>query len=145
MPRKLRIKAAPNPALTINRAAIEGDRLVYLAVANKRIHYSYGSSHIVYIGTTKSGASRIAASAAAKASEMLSLHGVRHLEFHVVTCGGRRRVKTWVKLERGLLLTFREVFGEIPRCNRQGHHITWTDELAYFTEGRLRQIIERYS
>jgi hypothetical protein len=145
MPRKLRIKAPRTPALTINRGAIEGDRLVYLAVANKRVHYNFVSSYIVYIGTTKAGASRIAASAASKASEMLALHGVRQLEFHVVTCGGRRRVKTWKKLERGLILTFRQIFGEIPRCNRQGGSMVWTDELNYFTERRLRDIIERFS
>jgi hypothetical protein len=145
MPRKLRIKAPRSPALTINRAAIEGDRLVYLALANRRVNYQYGQSHIVYIGTTKAGASRIAASAAAKASEMLNLHGVRQLEFYVVTCRSRKRVKTWTKLERGLILTFREVFGEIPRCNRQGSRMSWTDELDYFTTARLRAIVERFS
>ncbi len=145
MPRKLQIKAPRAPALTINRAAIEGDQLVYIATANRRIHYRFGLSYIVYIGTTKAGASRIAASAASKASEMLALHGVRELEFHVVTCRGRKHVKTWMKLERGLILTFRHTFGEIPRCNRQGVHMVWTDELRYFTERRLRDIIQRFS
>ena len=118
---------------------------MYLAVANKRVHYPFGSSYIVYIGTTKAGASRIAASAAAKASEMLALHGVRQLEFYVVTCRSRKHVKTWTKLERGLILTFRHMMGEIPRCNWHGRGIKWTDELTYFTEGRLRDIIERFS
>jgi hypothetical protein len=145
MPRKLTIKVPKNPALTINRDAIRGERLVYLAVANKRVHYPYGSSRIVYIGTTRAGARRIAASAAAKAPDMLALHGVNELSFFVVTCKGRRRVKTWTKLERGLLLTFRQIFGEIPRCNRQGNRMKTTDELYYFTESRLREIIRRFS
>lgn len=145
MPRKLTIKAPRSPALTINRDAVKGDRLVYLAVANKRVHYRYGSSYIVYVGTTQAGASRIAASAAAKASSMLALHGVKQLEFFVVTCKGRKRVKTWKKLERGLILTFRELFGDIPRCNVQGTRIKWTDELNYFTANRLREIVKRFS
>ncbi len=146
MPKKLTIKASGSPALTINRNAIQGSRLVYLAVANKPIRYRFGRrSRIVYIGTTKAGASRIAASAAAKASQMLALHGVRELEFQVVTCKARRNVKTWTKLERALLLTFRSEFGEIPRCNKQGARIKWTDELKYFTEGRLKAIIDRFS
>jgi hypothetical protein len=145
MPRKLRIKAPRSPALTINREAIQGDRLVYLALANRRINYRYGKSYIAYIGTTKAGASRIAASAAAKASDILSLHGVYELTFHVVTCAGRKRVKTWKKLERALLLTFRELFGEIPKCNNQGRGIRWTDESDYFNGSRLRDLIERFS
>ncbi|MEP6742338.1 MAG: hypothetical protein ABJB61_07550, partial [bacterium] len=145
MPKKLRIKAPVTPALVINRAAIKGDRLVYLAVANKRMKHPFGSSRIVYIGTTKAGASRIAASAAAKASQMLALHGVKELEFYVVTCGSRKRVKTWTKLERGLILTFRQQFGAIPNCNLQGKRMKWTDELNYFTERRLRDVIARFS
>lgn len=145
MARKLRIKAPRSAALTINRGAIEGAQLVYLALANRRIRYRYGRSYIVYIGTTKAGASRIAASAAAKASEMLALRGVYELTFHVVTCRGRKRVKTWKKLERALLLTFREMYGEVPRCNKQGRGIRWMDEPTYFSGSRLRDIIERFS
>jgi hypothetical protein len=145
MQRKLPIKAPRSPALTINRDAIKGDRLVYVAVANKKINYRFGGSRIVYIGTTRAGASRIAASAAAKASDMLALHGVKQLEFYVVTCRGRKRVQTWKKLERGLILTFRQMFGDPPRCNVQGKRMKWTDELYYFTEARLREIVKRFS
>ena len=145
MPRKLGIRSASQPAVTIHRGAADNPCLAYIAVANRPIAYSYGRSHIVYIGTTRAGASRIAASAAAKAPEMLALHGITHLEFYVITCQPRRRVKTWRKLERALLLTFRQEFGEIPRCNSQGNRMVWTDEAHYFTEARLRSIIHRFS
>ena len=145
MPRKLRIRAAGKPAVVIHRSAIQRDRVVYIAVANKPSKYPHGRSRIVYIGTTKAGASRIAASAAGKARELLGLHGDTHLEFHVVSCLPRQKVQTWRKMERGLLLCFRERFGEIPKCNRQGKRMKWRDELKYFTEARLRSIVERYS
>ena len=58
--KKLTIKTTKHPAVTINRNAIVTDRLVYIAVANKKFHYPNGDSQIVYIGTTKAGAIRIA-------------------------------------------------------------------------------------
>jgi hypothetical protein len=106
--------------------------------------YRYGRSRIAYIGTTKRGARRIAASAASKADEMLDLHGVKELQFYVVSCRSRQRVKTWHKLERALLLTFREIYGEIPWCNAQGAKLKWKDELQYFTHKRLRGVIGKY-
>ena len=99
--------------------------------------------HIV--GMTKSGSDRIAASASAKAKELLSLHGVKSLKFYVVTCSGRQKVKSWAKLERALLLVFRERFDIIPKCNHQGKGIRWTDELDYFTKPRLSTVIAEYS
>ena len=144
MPKKLTIKTTRKPAVTITRTAVKNDRLVYLAVANKAVKYQYGRSRIVYIGTTKRGARRIALSAAAKASEMLSDYGISSLEFFVVSCQARQGVKTWHKLERGLILTFREIHGEIPSCNSQGSKIKWMDEDWYFTRRRLRSVIEMY-
>ena len=75
---------------------------------------------------------------------MLKLHGVKELQFYVVSCRSRQRIKTWHKLERALLLTFREVYGEIPLCNSQGNKLKWKDELQYFTAKHLRGVIERY-
>ena len=145
MANKLSIKTTRKPAVTITRTAFRTKCLVYLALANKAVKYSHGRSRIVYVGTTKRGAKRIAASAAAKAGDMLALHGISSLDFFVVSCQSRQNVKTWHKLERGLLLTFREMFGEIPECNAQGQKFRWTDEDYYFTRKRLRSVIEMYS
>ena len=145
MAKKLTIRTYKKPAVVINRSAVATDRLVYIAVANKALKYTYGRSRIVYIGTTKAGASRIAASAAAKAKKMLALYGVTRLEFHVVFCPRRQRVQAWKKLERGLLLCFRQEYGKVPNCNTQGKRMKWRDERKYFTERRLRSIIEKYS
>ena len=76
---------------------------------------------------------------------MLALHGVKELRFYVVSCRLRQRVKTWHSLERALLLTFREMHGGIPRCNRQGMRMKWRDELRYFTIKRLRAVISKYA
>ena len=141
----LTVQTTKNPAVTITRTATKSSQLVYLAVANKSIQYSSGRSRIVSIGTTKNGAERIAASAAAKAAQMLGLHGVTHLEFFVVTSSSMAKVKTWHKLERGLILSFKEEFGEPPKCNIVGKNMIWTDELNYFTEARLRGVILQYS
>jgi hypothetical protein len=141
----LTIQTTTSPAVTITRTATKSQQLVYIAVANKSIQYPSGKSRIVYIGTTKNGAERIAASAAAKAAQMLGLHGVKHLELFVVTSTSIAKVKTWHKLERGLLLAFKDKYGEPPKCNIVGKNMIWTDELTYFTYGRLSGVISQYS
>ena len=141
----LTVQTTAKPAVTITRTATKAQELVYIAVANKKIKYPGGNSRIVYIGTTKNGADRIAASAAAKANQMLGLHGVQHLELFVVTSSSIKGVKTWHKLERGLLLAFREKFGKPPECNIVGKKMRWTDELQYFTRKRLDGVIDQYS
>lgn len=141
----LTVQTTSKPAVTITRTATKASELVYIAVANKAIKYPSGSSKIVYIGTTKNGASRIAASAAAKANQMLGLHGVRNLELYVVTSSSMAKVKTWHKLERGLILAFKEIYGEPPKCNVVGKNMRWTDELEFFTHRRLTGVISQYS
>jgi len=145
MARRLTIRIGAHPAITITRQATRSERLVYIAKANKALKYPFGRSKIVYIGTTKEGVSRIAASAAHQARELLETHGVKSLEFFVVTCRPLQRVKTWSKLENGLLITFKHEFGTVPLGNTMGKNRSWRDELDYFTEGRLRSVIKRFS
>lgn len=143
---KLPIQTTKKPAVTITRNAIKKSKLVYLALANKPIKYHNGEkSRIVYIGTTKTGAGRIAASAAAKAQDILLQFGVTQLDFFVVTCKPKPNVKTWRKLERGLLLAFKAHFGKPPLANNHGAKMKWTDELKYFTRHRLDGVIADYS
>lgn len=143
--KKLTVQTSKRSAITISRSALKADRLVYIAVANKKLSYPHGSSRIVYIGTTKAGASRIASSAAYRASQLLALHGVSELSFFVITCASRKAVKTWHKLEVGLILTFKHMYGEPPKCNTKGKNQKWKDELEYFTRNRLETVIKMYS
>src|SRR6266571_3883545 len=141
---KLTIRISNSAAVQIHRDANKANRLVYVAMANKKMKYPHGQSKIGYIGTTKVGADRIAASAAAKSKELLSVHGVKTLSFFVVTCTGKQKVDSWRKLERGLLLVFRETYGLVPRSNSHGKSMKWTDELKYFTRDRLKTVIDKY-
>jgi hypothetical protein len=143
--KKLTIRKGTKPAVSISRSALSAEKLVYLAVANKAIKYHNDKSRIVYIGTTASGADRIAASAARKARELLENHGIIQLDFYVVTCKRRQKVKTWKKLESGLILTFRAQYGDPPISNTQGKRQKWSDELDYFSYSRLESILNHYS
>jgi len=87
----------------------------------------------------------MAASAAAKAQEMLNLRGVKQLDFYAVTCKSKQNVKSWRVLERGLLLTFKQKYGEVPVCNTQGKSMVWRDELKYFAHARLEGVVKQYS
>jgi hypothetical protein len=143
--KKLTIQTTKRYAIKITRSAFKADRLVYVAVANAKLKYPHGKSRIVYIGTTKAGARRIASSAAYRAPDLFGLYGVNELSFFIITCSTRQAVKTWSKLESGLILTFKYLYGEPPKCNKKGKNQKWRDELAYFTRNRLEAIIKHYS
>jgi hypothetical protein len=142
--KKLTIRTAAKPALVISRPAFKAEKLVYLAVANKALKYPHGKSRVAYIGTTEAGASRIASSAAFRAKDLLALHGVTSLEFYIVTCAARQKVKSWRKLESGMIIAFKHMYGTVPKCNVIGKNQQWSDELEYFTRSRREAVLKKY-
>lgn len=142
MPKKLSVKYRRPAALIINRVAFRDKKLVYVARANKKFRYPWGRSRIVYFGTTKKGARRIASSAAWKGADVLFGYGVKHLELIVVVCGKTQGVETWKKLERALIIRFREKLGAPPKANATGHNMRWGDERNYFSDKQLDKIID---
>ena len=145
MKKKLRIKPRSGKAITITRDAFKAERLVYIGCANKNIKYRWDKSKIAYIGTTKKGARRVAASAVWKGADIVFEHGIKQLEFHVVTCTKRQNVETWRKLETALIIRFRELFGDPPKGNEKGKKQKWSDEKDYFAQSALDSVIKKYS
>jgi hypothetical protein len=145
VPRRIKLSLKRDEALRATRVTIGKNKLVYILVADKRLKYQNGKSRIAYIGTTKKGVARIAQSVAARADDILSLHGVRSFHARIVTCKPRRNVETWKKLERALLLKFRERFGEVPKCNSHGKNMKAKDEFRIFGEGGVNNVIEEIS
>lgn len=128
--------------MKVTRVPLRSDKMVYVIVANKRFRYRWGRSPIVYIGTTRKGTGRMAQSAARLTDEVLSRFGVKSFEVRMITCGPRSNVKTWIKLERALLLKFREMYGNVPEFNVQGKKVKETDEYRYFRGNRIRAILQ---
>ena len=145
MIRRAKISLKREVALTAKRLLIGGKKLVYVLVAPKSVSYRFGQSRIVYIGTTKTGSSRITQSVATRADYILRQHGIKSFDARVITCSPRRRVKMWIKLERALLLTFRELYGELPVCNHRGQCMKAEDEQRYFSREKMVAIIQRLS
>lgn len=143
--RRLTLSLDRDVALQATRVSVGKSKLVYVLVADKRLNYSKGKSRIAYIGTTKKGISRISQSVAARADDILSIRGVRGFHARIITCRPRQRVKTWIKLERALLLAFREQFGEVPCCNSHGRKMKETDEFSYFALTRVKNLIKELS
>lgn len=129
-------------AMWAHRVSTGKERLVYVITADRFFKYPTGRSRIVYIGTTKNGAARIAESIAFRSDEVLSLHGVTEMSVRIATCTARQHVKTWHKLERALLLQFKDEYGSVPYCNDKGKSMVWTNELDYFTKARLSTILD---
>jgi hypothetical protein len=116
---RLKIKISKMSLLTVTRSPQWNDKMVYILAANKYIEYQNGRSRIIYIGTTKKGAGRPAASAVNKASQVFGkLHGVKTIEVHIATCRPRKAMQTWKYLESALLDTFRNRHFELPRYNK---------------------------
>jgi len=143
MPRRLTISLKTGHAMRVSRLSVGSTRLVYVIVQNKQIQYRWGRSYVAYIGTTEKGIDRIAQSAATKAPDVLRAHGVDRFEVRVVTSRPRQRVKTWKKLERAMLLAFREMFGEVPKHNVHGKNITEVDEFDLFARERVKEVLRQ--
>jgi flavin-binding protein dodecin len=99
--------------------------MVYILSANKYFRYrdgrskTLGWSSILYIGTTKTGAGRPAASAVNKASEAFyHLHGVKTIDVHIVTCAAHNQKYTWKHLEAALLDAFWKRYFNLPQYNK---------------------------
>ena len=135
----------PGIAMKVTRVCTDHDKLVYVIQTNRKYRYKKGTSRIAYIGSTKNGVNRITSSAAHRADSLLEDHGIHELEIRVVTCRPRQKVKTWRKLERALLLCFKQRYGEIPRCNTQGKNMMKDDEFEYFRHQRIKNILETLS
>jgi hypothetical protein len=140
--RRLSISLRNGHALEATRVSIGRNRLVYAITTDKKLRYPKGKSRIAYIGTTRLGVKRVAASVAGKADEILSLHGVRSCKAHVMTCRPRQRVKTWLLLERALLVSFRETYGTVPKCNSHGKGMKRGGVFDYFSHRRLQGLLQ---
>ena len=143
--KRLTIQGHKGTAITVRRVSTKVQKLVYIMSTDKKRKYARGRSRIVYIGTTSRGINRMTSSVAARAKKILELTGVEEFTVRVVTCRPKQRVKTWHKLERALILTFREFFGEVPFCNSHGKKMKLTDEFSLFSKARLKTVLEDLS
>jgi hypothetical protein len=140
--RRSSVRLRREVAIQTRRVALGDLKLVYIIVADKKLQYPNGRSRIAYIGTTKRGIARIAGSVAYRAQSVLGLHGVQSLEARILTCRPRQKVKSWLKLERALLLAFREAYGSVPKCNSHGKKISEGNEFSIFSRARVNRVIE---
>ncbi|SUE63191.1 Uncharacterised protein [Roseomonas gilardii subsp. rosea] len=142
MPDRLKISLKRNPAMVVSKVAIGDEKLVYVACASRKLRYPKGNSPVVYIGTTKKGAERLFSSAAYRADDILNIHAVDSFEVRVITCRPRQNVKTWLRLERAMLVAFKERYGDIPRCNVHGAGMTEDGVFDLFARSRVMAILE---
>jgi len=115
------------PAMVVYRRILKKDKIVYLLAGPKLYKYDHGRSRILYIGTTKKGADRIAVSAAHRAEDILEERGIREMKVHVVSCTSVPGLKSWRYLERALLAAFKLRYSELPFCNEQGKRLRWNE------------------
>jgi hypothetical protein len=151
-----------HPLMVIERGRAWNHKLVYVLRADRRIKhykggkknearsYTNGGSRIIYIGETSAGEAKMgrpAASAVRKGERAFGeINGVSRIEVYLVTATKKHGVqKNWEKLERGLLAAFLKTFGKLPCYNKQGKNYKIEDVRNYFTEKRLKAIIDDLS
>jgi hypothetical protein len=142
--KRLRISLKRHEAIAVDRV-ISKLKLAYVICADSKIRYPKARSRVAYIGTTKNGIDRVAQSAVSRSDAVLGLRGVNRFVVHILTCTPRRNVKSWHQLEWALLLVFKEMFGEVPKCNTHGKNYRWRDEAMLFAKLRLRTVLEDLS
>lgn len=140
----MKLKLNKNPLLRISRSATRDTRVVYLAIANRKFRYHLGKSPIVYIGTTKIGIRRVAHSAASKAEQIIKEYNCKYLDFYTISASGYPGVAIWEKLERALIIRFRELYGDVPKYNQSFRKARWREEKRYFKESVLDKMIHHF-
>lgn len=138
------IREASRPAMTITRAALRAEKVVYLICAERPQKYEIGRSRILYIGTTRRGARRYSASLSNKAIECLEYRGVKELKVHVVTCKPRQGMDWWTTLERDLLMAFKAMHGSVPKRNTSGKNRNPDALSGFFRPQRLATLLRQY-
>ncbi|HET9285780.1 MAG TPA: hypothetical protein VFR24_27835 [Candidatus Angelobacter sp.] len=141
--KNLRVRLSKESVLTIDRSRMWKKRLAYILVANKAFKYPYGNkTHILYIGTTRKGAQRPAASAVEKAMSLFGeVRGVKQIGIYLLNSESRRNVKTWQKLESALLAVFRQRYSSLPQENKRRGEYGNADDIQYFRRDNLEKIL----
>lgn len=118
---KLRVRCSKSPLFVMSRhSQWMKKRIAYIIAISKPRKYKYGRSRIIYIGTSKVGVNRLAASASHRGRDAFKeLRGVKTISVHIVTCTSRRSLKTWAKLEASLLDSFFRTYGALPHYNKR--------------------------
>ena len=143
--RKVHLSLSSEAVITLGRQALWSDRFVYVLVTNTRVKYPNGKSRIVYIGTTKRGARRVASSVAHRGEDALERRGARTVEAHLLTyTGGTRRHNLWKQLERAALVMFRMEYGSIPLLNKVGKHFWPGSEFDHFSKWTLLKKLKQF-
>jgi hypothetical protein len=86
----------------------------------------------------------MAVSAAQRAEDILSKHGISRFAVRVVTCQRRAGMSTWRVLEKDLLRRFKLHHGEVPRLNHSGKNLKPGHLSGFFSERKLDKILREF-
>jgi len=132
-------------AMTVHRRILRKNRIVYLLAGKNSFKYKGGRSHVAYVGSSKYGAWRIAASFPDRAEEIFSRWGSKEMQVFIASCEGRPGLQSWKYLERALLAEFLSFYRELPFCNKQGKKYKFDGKLyKMFSRKRIHRILMRF-
>jgi len=146
MKRKLQVSRRKQAAITITSTAVSKTKIVYIIRVNKKLKYPHRESHIAYIGTSERGVKRMLETAIARTEKLLERHGIRSLDFFVITCTKRQRLRSWESLEQALILLFKRQYGKPPIANVKGKGNVehWEEDLKRFNEQKMVALLRGF-
>jgi hypothetical protein len=87
----------------------------------------------------------MASSIAHKAVDFLKAWGVKTLDVYLVECPPRPGLRSWLRLERDLLIAFKIEYGSIPLANKAGKNFVPDKLSGLFQYRRLVNVLNWYS
>lgn len=141
MPKRRSSVRLKGKTLHADRIAIGEESFVYVFVANRPYAYKPGKdgkSRIVYMGTASRGLRRVVDSVFDR-SQTIFGWGTHSFDAYILTCRSRQHVQMWRKLERALLLAFKEKYGRTPKANADVKKMGGANAFRYFSKRRILQ------
>ncbi len=142
MARTTKPRLVQREALYVTQVAASVEECVYALVTDRPLAYGHRKSRIAYIGKTGTGAWRLTSTVGERCEQLFANDGVDCFRLLVVTCPRVPRVDIFHKLERAMLLAFREKFDCLPRCNAPRSVVHEHDEFELLDKGRVLSILK---
>lgn len=79
-----------------------------------------------------------------KAIEFLEEWGIKRLDVHFVTCPPRSGSRSWITLERDLLVVFKAEYGSVPKGNTSGKNFEIDKLSRKFQSRRLKGLLASF-
>lgn len=141
---KIRIRDG-GKVLRLERSIVRYTNAIYVLVSPRRHWYPKGRSRVLYIGRTRMGAERVLSSVSERIWQAFpKLHGVDSLDVYIVDWRGRKALNSSRYAERAFLVSFRQLYGTVPRLNDKGKGMKSEGAFDWFNRDPIVRYLRQF-